>query len=178
MGPLLGKVPTTPVRRLISPLIGLVECRLARCWAGKVMKARTSALQPRPRPGKRRVGRLGTQLIGDLAPLGAPPAASPWAKAAAGGGDDAAVLPASKSQDIAHEVHVASMPGEVLSTYGLPSRASGRTSLTPRKPRRASLPVLANLDVNWRRSTDRANRPRSAGGGTHLLVSSISGRIG
>jgi hypothetical protein len=36
----LGKMPTTSVRRLISPLrrsIGLVECSLARCWAGKVM---------------------------------------------------------------------------------------------------------------------------------------------
>jgi hypothetical protein len=36
----LGKMPTTSVRRLISPLsrsIGLVECSLVRCWGGKVM---------------------------------------------------------------------------------------------------------------------------------------------
>ena len=36
----LGKMPTTSVRRLISPFrrsIGLVECSLARCAAGKVM---------------------------------------------------------------------------------------------------------------------------------------------
>jgi hypothetical protein len=32
----LGKIPTTSVRRLISPLrrsIGSAECSLARCWA-------------------------------------------------------------------------------------------------------------------------------------------------
>src|ERR1700730_5059159 len=36
----LGKMPTTSLRRLISPLSrssGLVECSLARCWAGKPM---------------------------------------------------------------------------------------------------------------------------------------------
>ena len=36
----LGKIPTTSVRRLISPFrrsIGFVLCNFARCWAGKVM---------------------------------------------------------------------------------------------------------------------------------------------
>ena len=36
----LGKMPTTSVRRLISPLrrsIGLVECSLVRCCGGNVM---------------------------------------------------------------------------------------------------------------------------------------------
>ena len=35
-----GKMPTTSVRRLISPFsrsIGLVLCSLVRCWAGKVI---------------------------------------------------------------------------------------------------------------------------------------------
>ena len=36
----LGKMPTTSVRRLTSPISrssGLVECSLTLCWAGKVM---------------------------------------------------------------------------------------------------------------------------------------------
>jgi hypothetical protein len=40
-----GKMPTTSVRRLISPFrrsIGIVECSLARCSMGKDTQARTS----------------------------------------------------------------------------------------------------------------------------------------
>jgi hypothetical protein len=40
-----GKMPTTSVRRLISPLTrssGIVECSFARCRRGKVMWASTS----------------------------------------------------------------------------------------------------------------------------------------
>ena len=39
-GSLFGKMPTTPVRRLVSPLgrsSGFVLCSSARCWTGKVM---------------------------------------------------------------------------------------------------------------------------------------------
>ncbi len=41
-----GKMPTTSVLRLISPLrrsSGFVECSLVRYWGGKVMEAKTSA---------------------------------------------------------------------------------------------------------------------------------------
>jgi hypothetical protein len=43
----LGKMPTTSVRRLISPLrrsIGLVECSLARCEVGKLKSVGTNEL--------------------------------------------------------------------------------------------------------------------------------------
>jgi hypothetical protein len=45
MAALLGKIPTTSARRLISPFSGSggwVECHLARCYWGKVMQASTS----------------------------------------------------------------------------------------------------------------------------------------
>ena len=67
----LRKMPTTSVRRLISPFSrssGLALCNVLRCWGGKVMEAET-------------VGRgivheccelshLWPELVGDAAPLG------------------------------------------------------------------------------------------------------------
>src|SRR6476620_11087202 len=67
----LGKMPTTSVLRLISPLmrsIGLIECRLARCSLGKVMKASTSCSASHDGSD---LGHLGPDLVGDGAPLGA-----------------------------------------------------------------------------------------------------------
>ena len=80
----LRKMPTTSVRRLISPFSrssGLALCNLLRCWGGKFMEADT-------------VGRgivheccelshLWPELVGDAAPLALACSASSWAKVVA-----------------------------------------------------------------------------------------------
>jgi hypothetical protein len=70
----LGKMPTTSVRRLISPFsrsIGFVLCSLAR-WAAGTMGGGEAHIGEHVRLGVVHEGRefrqLGAQLIGDLAP--------------------------------------------------------------------------------------------------------------
>src|ERR1700731_3348717 len=108
----LGKMPTTSVRRLISPLSrssGLVLWIFGRWSLGKIMKARTSASASSIRAA---LGDLGSELIGHLAPLGARHFSIFLGK---GGGDegsnDTAALLAGMRQDITHEVHAAALPG-------------------------------------------------------------------
>ena len=85
----------------------------------------------------------GLQLVGDLAPLG--PGSLGIVLGEGGtdeGRDDAAALFAGMSQHVAHEVDAAALPCGVqnLGDGSLqPSWASEMTSLTPRRPRRASL---------------------------------------
>ena len=67
----LGKMPTTSVRRLISPLTrssGLVEWILARCSLGKAHVGEHVLLGLVQQRGE--LGQLGPDLVGDLAPLG------------------------------------------------------------------------------------------------------------
>ena len=62
----LGKMPTTSVRRLISPLrrsSGLVECSLARCAAGKRHVGEHVGLGLVHQGGE--LGQLGPELVGD-----------------------------------------------------------------------------------------------------------------
>jgi hypothetical protein len=66
----LGKMPTTSVRRLISPLkrsIGLVECSLVRCCGGKGHVGEHIGLGLVEEVGK--LGQLGAELVGNLPPL-------------------------------------------------------------------------------------------------------------
>ena len=107
----LGKMPTTSVRRLISPLrrsSGLVEWILARCSLGKRHVGEDVLLglvQER-----RELRQLGPDLVGDLAPLGLGGVGMVLGE---GGGDegrdDAPAAPAGMGERVAHEVH----PGAV-----------------------------------------------------------------
>lgn len=89
------------------------------------------------------VRQLGAELICDLAPLSAGGLGIVLGER--GGdeaGDDAAAALAGMGQSIAHEVDAAALPAGVehLGHVALmPSRVSETTSLTPRRPRRASL---------------------------------------
>src|SRR5215470_11397743 len=103
----LGKMPTTSVRRLISPLrrsSGLVLWIFGRWSLGKLMKARTSASASSIQDGE--LCHLGSELIGYLAPLGAGHFGILLGEG--GGderGDDTPAVLAGMGQDIAHEVH-------------------------------------------------------------------------
>src|ERR1700732_3920087 len=83
------------------------------------------------------------QLVGDLPPLGPGGFGIVLGEGGADEGrDDAAALLAGVSQHVAHEVDAAALPGRVqdLRDSSLqPLMASETTSLTPRRPRRASL---------------------------------------
>ena len=66
----LGKMPTTSVRRLISPLrrsSGLVECSLARCCGREGHVGQHVGLGLVHECGE--LGQLGAELVGDPAPL-------------------------------------------------------------------------------------------------------------
>src|SRR5467141_1108067 len=86
---------------------------------------------------------LGSELIGHLTPLGAGHFGVFLSEGSGDeGGNDTPALLAGTGQDIAHEVHPATLPGGVQD-FGnrrleSPSRASEITSLTPRRPRLAS----------------------------------------
>src|SRR5262249_11606000 len=96
-------------------------------------------------------GHAGPKLVGDQAPLCFGGAGIVLGKGGTDEGrDDTAALLAGMGQDIAHEVDAAALPagvenprlrgGRLLATAALmPSWASEITSLTPRRPRRASL---------------------------------------
>ena len=66
----LGKMPTTSVRRLISPLSrssGLVECSLARCCCREGHVGQHVGLGLVHEAGE--LGQLRPELVGDRAPL-------------------------------------------------------------------------------------------------------------
>ena len=66
----LGKMPTTSVRRLISPLTrssGLVECSLTRCWGCETHVGEDVVLGGLHQ--HRQLGDGRAELVGDLAPL-------------------------------------------------------------------------------------------------------------
>ena len=111
----LGKMPTTSVRRLISPLsrsIGLVECSLVRCCGGKAHVGEHVGLGFIHQRGE--LGQLGAQLIGDLAPLLACRRGVVLGERGGDeGGDDAAAALAGMGEGIAHEVDPAALPGRV-----------------------------------------------------------------
>ena len=109
----LGKMPTTSVRRLISPLrrsSGLVECSLARCSLREGHVGQHVGLGLVHEGGELR--HLGPELIGDAAPLGA---GGFGVVLGEGGGDegrdDAAAALAGMGQHVAHEVDAAALPG-------------------------------------------------------------------
>ena len=107
----LGKMPTTSVRRLISPLrrsSRLVECSLA-------------VLDPEGHVGEHiclrfvqegcELGQLGAQLIGDAAPLRSGGFGIVLREGGGNeGGDDAAALSTGMGEHVAHEVHAAAPP--------------------------------------------------------------------
>ena len=108
----LGKMPTTLVRRLISPCrrsSGLVEWSLARCAAGEAHTGQHVVLGLVHEDGQLRC--LGPELVGDLAPLD-PGAVRVLLGEGSGdeGGHDAPALPAGMGQQVAHEVHAAALP--------------------------------------------------------------------
>ncbi len=109
----LGKMPTTSVRRLTSPLrrsSGLVEWILARCSLGKE-SCRRGRL-PRPGRAARRVWVAWAGLGRRHAPLGLGGAGVVLGE---GGGDErrhhAPAAPAGMGERVAHEVHPAALPG-------------------------------------------------------------------
>src|SRR5882724_6085887 len=97
----LGEMPTTSVRRLISPLSrssGLVLWIFGRWSLGKLMKA----------------SHLGSELISHLTPLGAGHFSVLLGEGGGDeGSDDTPAVLAGMGQDIAHEVHAAALPGAV-----------------------------------------------------------------
>ena len=110
----LGKMPTTSVRRLISPLSALDRIGASAAW-------------PDAARGKRHVGehvglglvhqggelrQLGAQLIGDLAPLRAGGLGVVLGEGGGDeGGDDAPAALAGMGERVAHEVDAAALPG-------------------------------------------------------------------
>ena len=115
----LGKMPTTSVRRLISPLsrssglvlwiFGLWSPAFAGQALGEAHKGQNIGFGLVHQSGQ--LGDLGPELIGHLAPLGAGHFGILLGK---GGGDegsnDAPALLAGMRQNIAHEVHAATLP--------------------------------------------------------------------
>ena len=102
----LGKMPTTLVRRLISPLgrsMGLVELILSQCSAGEAHEGEHVDFGLVQQGGE--LGQLGAQLVGDLTPLLAGGLRRVLGE---GGGDegrdDAAAALAGVRQRVAHEV--------------------------------------------------------------------------
>ena len=139
----LGKMPTTSVRRLISPLSrssGFVEWSLARCPSGRsCRRARPVSASSMKAASLGTFGRIwsATRAIepGGLRRLLGEGGGDE-------GGDDAPAALAGMRQRIAHEVNAAALPGRrrTLATAALrPSWASETTSFTPRRPRRVSL---------------------------------------
>src|SRR6188472_4136341 len=109
----LGKMPTTSVLRLISPLrrsIGFVECSLARCSFGKVMVGEHVGFGIIHDGGELRNFR--PDLIDDRAPLEACGLSCLLSEGCGDeGGDDASSALAGMRQHVAHEVHAAALPG-------------------------------------------------------------------
>jgi hypothetical protein len=114
-GIFVGKMPTTSVRRLISPLsrsTGLDQCSLARCCAGEAHIDEHIRLRLIHEGGE--LWHLGTELIGDLAPLRLGCLVVVLGEGCGDqGGDDAASALACMGQDVAHEMHTATMPSGV-----------------------------------------------------------------
>ena len=108
----LGNIPITSVRRLISPLrrsIGLVECNLVLCW-GHVREHIGLCLVEEAS----KLGQLGAELIGDLAPLGSCRLGIVLGERCGDkGGDDAPAALAGMRQRVAHEVDAATLPAGV-----------------------------------------------------------------
>jgi hypothetical protein len=102
----LGKMPTTSVRRLISPFSrsgGLVEWSLLQSSLGEAHVGHDVGLGRVHEGGELR--KLGPQLVGDAAPLGLAGGAVLLGEGRGDEGrDDAAAALAGMGQDIAHEV--------------------------------------------------------------------------
>jgi hypothetical protein len=102
----LGKMPTTSVRRLISPLTRPVLCRERHIGE----HVRFCLVQ---KGGE--LGQLGSQLVGDLAPLSSGALSVVLGEGGGSeGGDDAAPLTARMREHIAHEMDAAALPGCVV----------------------------------------------------------------
>ena len=109
----LGKMPTTSVRRLISPLrrsSGLVRVQLGAVLGREGHVGEHVGLGLVHEGGE--LGHLGPELVGDAAPLGA---GGLGVVLGEGGGDegrdDAAAALAGMGQGVAHEVDAAALPG-------------------------------------------------------------------
>src|ERR1700693_4689402 len=108
----LAKMPTTSVRRLISPFtrsIGFVECSFGRCAGGKLMQARASLSASSINSASFLT--LGRSWPATCRPWGRDGPASVLGE---GGGDegrdDAAALFAVMRQRVAHEVNATALP--------------------------------------------------------------------
>src|SRR6478735_3191658 len=111
----LGKMPTTSVRRLISPFtrsIGFVECSFGRCAAGKLMYARTSLSASSINSASFLT--LGRSWSATCRHWALAASASSWAKAVPmKAATTRPALLAGMSQHVAHEVDAAALPGRV-----------------------------------------------------------------
>ena len=109
----LGKMPTTLVRRLISPLTrsrGLVDQSLVQCAWGKAREGEQVARRVGELGGD--VGELGAQGGGDLAELGPDVGGVGLGEDRPDGGRHHLGLgPGHLGQDVAHEVDPAPLPG-------------------------------------------------------------------
>ena len=110
---------------------------------------------------------LGARLVGDLPPLGPGGLGIILGKGGADEGrDDAAALLAGMRQHVAHEVAAAALVHEAFRTLAMaafsPSWASEMTSLTPRRPRRASLVGVGAEGLGLRRADRQAQHLASA----------------
>ena len=118
----LGKMPTTSVRRLISPLsrsIGLVECSLVRCCGREGHVGEHVGLGLVQEGGE--LGQLGAQLIGDPAPLRSGGLGIVLGERGGDeGGDDTPAALAGMRQRVAHEVDAAALPGGVAAPWRRP----------------------------------------------------------
>ena len=109
----LGKMPTTSVRRLISPLsrsMGIVGVQLGAVFLGEGHVCQHVMLSLIHDVGE--LGRLGADLIGNGVPLGAGRLRRLLGEGGGdeGTGDPAAAL-ACMGKNITHEVHPAPLPG-------------------------------------------------------------------
>jgi hypothetical protein len=104
----LGKMPTTSVRRLISPFsrsIGLVEQILAQCSLGEVHEGENVDLGLIEQGGEFR--QTAAQLIGDVAPLFAGGGRGVLGESGGDKGrDDATPVLAGMGESVTHEVHI------------------------------------------------------------------------
>ena len=118
----LGKMPTTSVRRLISPISRPADWSSAAWPCARQGRSCRRALSLGLVHQSGKLGHLRMDLVGDEAPLRARRRGIVLGK---GGGDegrdDTPALPAGMRQHIAHEVHAAALPGgaEHLGNGGL-----------------------------------------------------------
>src|SRR5882762_9429601 len=157
----LGKIPTTSVRRLISPFtrsIGFVECSFGRCAAGKLMYARTSLSASSINSASFLT--LGRSWSATCRHWVRAASASSWAKAVPMKAETTRrpCLPACAStlrmkwtRQRCHE----EFRTLAMAAFS-PSWASEMTSLTPRRPRLASAQKVGPEGLGLRRADRQA----------------------